>query len=81
MYAVTKRISDEQAESAVARTCNHSDGCLRHILWSISPGHPTRLSRRESEIQCVANEIPILCAEACNLLVAAARRVVKAPVG
>ena len=21
-------------------TCNHRDGCLRHILWSISPGKP-----------------------------------------
>jgi sirohydrochlorin cobaltochelatase len=79
MYAVTKKISDAQAESTVARTCNHRDGCLRHILWSISPGHTTSLSRQTSKIPCSKSEIPILCAEACNLLVAAARRTVKAP--
>ena len=77
MYAVAKKITDEQAESTVASTCNHKDGCLRHILWSISPGHPTSLSRRGFEIQGSENEIPILCAEACNLLVAAGRKVVK----
>ena len=77
MYAVVKKITDEQAESVVARTCNHKDGCLRHILWSISPGNPTSLSRRGSEVQHSENEIPILCAEACNLLVAAGRKIVK----
>ena len=77
MYAVVKKITDEQAESVVAITCNHKDGCLRHILWSISPGNPTSLSRRGSEVQHLENEIPILCAEACNLLVAAGRKIVK----
>lgn len=77
MYAVTRKLSDEQAESTIARTCNHADGCIRHILWSISAGRPSSLSRQRSDIQCAADEIPILCAEACNLLVAAARKVVK----
>ena len=77
MYAVTRKISDEQAESTIARTCNHTNGCVRHILWSISAGRPSSLSREETDIHCPASEIPILCAEACNLLVAAARKVVK----
>jgi sirohydrochlorin cobaltochelatase len=77
MYAVVRKVTDEQAESLVASTCNHRDGCLRHILWSISPGKPTSLSRRGSEVQHAENEIPILCAEACNLLVAAGRKIVK----
>jgi sirohydrochlorin cobaltochelatase len=77
MYAVTKRISDEQAESTIARTCNHQEGCIRHILWSISAGHPSSLSCERTEIRSAKNEIPILCAEACNLLVAAARKTVK----
>jgi sirohydrochlorin cobaltochelatase len=77
MYAVVKKITDEQAESVVASTCNRKDGCLRHILWSISPGHPTSLSRRGPEVEGSENEIPLLCAEACNLLVAAGRKVVK----
>ena len=77
MYAVVRKITDEQAESAVASRCNHKNGCLRHILWSISPGKPTSLSRRGSEVQHPENEIPILCAEACNLLIAAGRNIVK----
>jgi sirohydrochlorin cobaltochelatase len=77
MYAVVKKITDEQAESVVASTCNHENGCLRHILWSISAGKPTSLSRRRSEVHHSENEIPILCAEACNLLVAAGRKIVK----
>jgi sirohydrochlorin cobaltochelatase len=78
MYAVVKRITDEQAASAIARTCNHGNGCLRQILWSISSGRPTPLTHRE--VLRSENEIPLLCAEACNLLVAAGRRIVKTPV-
>jgi sirohydrochlorin cobaltochelatase len=77
MYAVTKRISDEQADATILRTCNHEYGCIRRILWSISPGHPTPFSLRRSEVPCSNDELPILCAEACNLLVAAARKTVK----
>lgn len=78
MYAVVKKISDEEAESVVVNTCNHEDGCLRHILWSISQGRRTPLSRYASEVQPSENEIPLLCAEACNLLVAAGRKRLKA---
>jgi sirohydrochlorin cobaltochelatase len=78
MYAVVKRITDEQAASAIARTCNHGNGCLRQILWSISSGCPTPLTQRE--VMRSENEIPLLCAEACNILVAAGRRIVKTPV-
>ena len=77
MYAVVKKITDEQAEAMIAKTCNHGNGCLRHILWSISPGKPASLTCRESAAQHSENEIPILCAEACNLLVAAGRNIVK----
>ena len=77
MYAVVKKITDEQARAVVAKVCNHQSGCLRHILWSISPGHPTPLSRTGSEVPGAGNEIPLLCAEACNLLIASGRQVVK----
>ena len=78
MYAVTKKITDEQADATILRTCNHEHGCIRRILWSISPGHPTPFSYRQSEVPCSIDELPILCAEACNLLVAAARKTIKA---
>jgi sirohydrochlorin cobaltochelatase len=77
MYAVTKKISDQQAEATILRTCNHEHGCIRHILWSISPGHPAPFTYRRSKVACSNDELPILCAEACNLLVAAARKTVK----
>jgi sirohydrochlorin cobaltochelatase len=77
MYAITKKITDEQAEATIARTCNHEHGCIRHILWSISAGHPSALSRQPSEIPWSESALPILCAEACNLLVAAARKTFK----
>jgi sirohydrochlorin cobaltochelatase len=80
MYAVVRKITDEQAQAVVAGACNHQSGCLRHILWSISPGHPTSLSRGGSEVSSSGNEIPLLCAEACNLLIAEGRKLVK-PVG
>ena len=77
MYAITRKITDQQAEATILRTCNHQHGCIRCILWSISSGHPTPFSNRPSEIPWSNNELPILCAEACNLLVAAARKTVK----
>jgi sirohydrochlorin cobaltochelatase len=77
MYAVVRKISDEQAGSLIAATCNHTDGCLRRILWSISPGLSTPLT--EHEVLCSEDEIPLLCAEACNLLVAAGRKMIKTP--
>jgi sirohydrochlorin cobaltochelatase len=79
MYAVTKKITDKQVESVVNHTCNHRNGCLRQILWSISFGRPTPLSRQGTEVGGSPNEIPLLCAEACNLLVAAGRKMVKSP--
>jgi len=69
MYRITGKITDVQAAELVEAVC--VPGCLRRRLWAIpedvpptAPGLPTK-------------EIPLLCGEACNLLVAAARRKVK----
>jgi sirohydrochlorin cobaltochelatase len=77
MYAITKKITDEQTDATIRRTCNHESGCIRCILWSISPDHPAPFTYRASEVPWSDTELPILCAEACNLLVAAARKTVK----
>jgi sirohydrochlorin cobaltochelatase len=45
LYAVVRKITDEQAESVIVKTCNHENGCLRHILWSIAPTRPSSLTR------------------------------------
>ncbi len=63
MYRVTQKITDEQARTMIDSFCA---GCLKCRLWDgqASPDE--------------ADRIPLLCQEACNLLVAEARKVVKA---
>jgi len=77
MYAVVKKISDAQAEQVISSTCRGTPGCLRQILWDISPdcALPETLKRSPDHGQSK----PLLCAEACNLLVAAGRVEVKKP--
>ena len=62
MYAVTKTITDEQARAMVDGFCA---GCLKRRLWDGQA--PT----------AAPGALPLLCHEACNLLVAEARKVVK----
>jgi sirohydrochlorin cobaltochelatase len=67
MYAVTRKITDSQAAETIARVCG---GCLKTRLWTIGASthdHPAS-----------GAALPMLCHEACNLLIAEARRMVKA---
>jgi hypothetical protein len=67
MYRVTQKITDPQARALVADFCA---GCLKRRLWTLdAPSHPGALQPIPS--------LPLLCHEACNLLVAEARQVVK----
>lgn len=68
MYAVAGKIADHEAYELVAEFCGK--GCLRKILWRISPEQPLESTPLKSSL-------PLLCAEACNLFVARAREVVK----
>ncbi len=86
MYAVTRKITDADADTLIGSFCRTDGGCLKRILWPIAPGIPiTSLppekfaasSVSASSIQPSAFPFPLLCAEACNLLVAAARETVK----
>jgi sirohydrochlorin cobaltochelatase len=67
MYRVTQKISDADAETTVDRFCA---GCLKHRLWEIDGLNPAKPPS-------AAGEWPLLCHEACNLLVAEIRKVVK----
>ena len=69
MYRVTQKLSDSEARPLIKTTCQ--DGCLRKILW------PVTSDQEVGSLIVRENEIPLLCREACNLLVAAARKVVK----
>ncbi|MGK0186043.1 MAG: sirohydrochlorin cobaltochelatase [Verrucomicrobiales bacterium] len=77
MYRVTGLIRDEEAAALVRESCA-PENCTRKILWDISANLPLLLVREKRLEQAAETEnIPLLCCEACNLLVAAARGVVK----
>jgi sirohydrochlorin cobaltochelatase len=68
MYCVAQRISDAQAGEVIQQLC--VGGCLRCRLWNLhGPAGESPASRESSPV--------ILCAEACNLFVAACRTIAK----
>ena len=88
MYRVTAKITDAQADELVGRFCRSDGGCLRTILWrrdAAGAVPSTRLPLEKFDPArdqwgqggAEGNLVPLLCQEACNLLVAEARAVVK----
>jgi sirohydrochlorin cobaltochelatase len=85
MYRIAARITDEQADELVAGFCRSDGGCLRTIRWKqnaagspasrLLPGAKFDPNHDQTGRGEVA--IPLLCQEACSLLVAEARKVVK----
>ncbi len=83
MYVMARKISDAQAQDTIAACCNSQSRCLKIILWRISaetlitalpeakfiPPEAASASGREN--------FPMLCDEACNLLVSESRAAVK----
>ena len=67
MYRVTQKLTDAQARALIDTFCA---GCLKHRLWEIAAPNPTPPA-------FPARSLPLLCHEACNLLVAQAREAVK----
>ena len=85
MYRVSAKISDEQINDLVGNFCRSNGGCLRTILWkrdaagaSASSQLPTRkFDPAFDQTGHGESVVPLLCQEACNLLVAEARKIVK----
>jgi sirohydrochlorin cobaltochelatase len=78
MYRVTQKLTDEQAQALIGTFCRSDGGCLKHILWPIAPGLPIHtLPPEKLQAPPADTALPLLCHEACNLLVAQARAVVK----
>jgi sirohydrochlorin cobaltochelatase len=80
MYRVAARISDEQIDGVVGDFCRSDGGCLRTILWKRDAGGAapsTKLPPEKYEARPPPATIPLLCQEACNLLVNACREAVK----
>ncbi|HEY0790012.1 MAG TPA: DR2241 family protein [Chthoniobacterales bacterium] len=83
MYRVTQKITNEQADRLVGRFCRSDEGCLRTILWRLDRDRPVtslpaaKFDPAADQLGRAGRHLPIFCAEACNLLVAEARAVVK----
>jgi sirohydrochlorin cobaltochelatase len=85
MYRVATNISDKQLDALLGDFCSSDGGCLRTIMWQrdVSGAVPsTKLPPEKFEPvydQTGRGEeaIPLLCQEACNLLVNECRKMVK----
>jgi len=67
MYRVTQKLTDDDARHLIDGFCA---GCLKHRLWEIAALNPEPPAFAKPTL-------PLLCHEACNLLIAKAREVVK----
>jgi sirohydrochlorin cobaltochelatase len=85
MYRVAAKISDQQVDEVVGDFCRSDSGCLRTIMWKRDASDKIPSSKLpEEKFDPVHDQtgkaercIPLLCQEACNLLVAACREKVK----
>jgi hypothetical protein len=92
MYRIAAKISDSQIDDLVADFCRSNGGCLRTVLWKRDQGGAiasTKLPKEKFDPAYDQGEapgapgstipatIPLLCQEACNLLVSECRKVVK----
>lgn len=74
MYRITQLIRDDQADDLISKSCD--PGCLRKLLWEMAPGRPQPLTE-PADLSWPVSEVPLLCVEACNLVVAACRPIGK----
>lgn len=85
MYRIAAKISDDQLDDLVADFCRSDGKCLRTILWRREEnGGPASRKLPPEKFDLALDQtgrgdhcIPLLCQEACNLLVAACREAVK----
>ncbi len=83
MYRITGKLTVEQADDLVGCACEPEKHCLRRILWELEDGKAiTTLGEAKAmppgpRDLALPLEIPILCVEMCNLLVAAGRKYIK----
>jgi sirohydrochlorin cobaltochelatase len=85
MYRSAAKIGYMEADTLVGNFCRSDGGCLRTILWkrdregtlasALLPSE--KFEPRHDQAGFCRPVIPLLCQEACNLLVAEARNIVK----
>lgn len=89
MYRSAAKISDAEANTLAGSFCRSDGGCLRAILWKRDPEGtnasallpPEKFDPTHDQAGLGQPTIPLLCQEACNLLVAEARTIVKSETG
>lgn len=82
MYRFANGITDEQASAIIGKSCETSGKCLRRILFPLDDTQPLS-GPASAKLGCAAGAlpghetraIPLLCMEACNHIVSAARKV------
>ena len=92
MYRVAAKISDPQVDGLVANFCRSDGGCLRTILWTRDARGTVSSTKLPNEKfdpsydqaqapkrpgSAIPAAVPLLCQEACNLLIAECRKVAK----
>lgn len=78
MYRIAQQLSNDQAQALLRKMCCSESGCLRKILWTIDADQKINaLPFEKLNPEAPLQEVPLLCREACNLFVEAARSVVK----
>jgi sirohydrochlorin cobaltochelatase len=97
MYRVAAGISDAQIDDVIGNFCRSDGGCLRTILWKRDesgqePSSQLPSNKYDSQydqartslpdgLPTVARMLPLLCQEACNLVVGECRKTVQAGKG
>lgn len=85
MYRFANTISDDQAQQMITCECDPSTKCLRRITWPLNPEKGLILDPRKQppphgHLLCDPQgvpELPLLCVEACTLIVSAAREIAR----
>jgi sirohydrochlorin cobaltochelatase len=84
MYRFANGITDEQAGELIGKCCATATKCLRRIVFPLDAEQPlsgpatSKLGNDAGHMEGQTNAIPLLCMEACNHIVSAARKVARA---
>ena len=85
MYRIAAKVSDEEVNKLVGDFCRSDGGCLRTILWKRDERGtipstklpPEKFAPDHDQTGRGERVIPLLCQEACNLVVNECRKMVK----
>ena len=78
MYRFANGITDEQANALIGKCCDNAAKCMRRIVFPLDATQPLSgpaLSKLGTQAE--GKIIPLLCMEACNHIVSAARKVAR----